>query len=387
MVIKMKLINSYIFLLREENKPTKNENGNYYINVNKGVLYLLKQKYNAIEDGLSFSDLELSTKKSQKQLKNSMRGIKTGELILKNKKIRANFKLSKADTTEYLDIILTGNKKSDLIKEMEEIHTQITGVNNIFNKDYIVIISYDAISEYYCNKVYPFLNKFERKFRKLLFITYTAQFKKAYFEETTSVEIQSKAKQKIRVKDNDIRLQEYLYSIDFGMMNDLLFEKRWTPYDEKQLEKYLKKHKNLSDLSDEELRNKIKSIHPINDWERLFSNKGLDPEFDLIIKEIGILRNLVAHNKLFSKNDYNKLKKLLQENIKIVEKAILITEDEDFKKINDEKFQESIELVREIISKSLTSIGESFTSAIKHIQKIKFPKFFLNSVFDDKNQN
>ena len=91
---------------------------------------------------------------------------------------------------------------------MKEIDKAII-TNNKLSKNYIIITSYDSISEYYCNKVYPKLNEFERKFRKLLFITYTAQFKKAYFESTTSKELQTKAKEKIKNRNAEYRIQQY----------------------------------------------------------------------------------------------------------------------------------------------------------------------------------
>lgn len=63
--------------------------------------------------------------------------------------------------------------------------------------DYIVIPSYDFVSEYYCNKIYPKLNSFKRKLRKLLYLIYRAQFEKYYFKKTTSEELQAKVKKKI----------------------------------------------------------------------------------------------------------------------------------------------------------------------------------------------
>ena len=171
-------------------------------------------------------------------------------------------------------------------------------------------------------------------------------------------------------------MQNYLYSLDFGTMKDLLFEKRWTSYDEKKLDKYLTKNKDLSKLSDSELREKMNSIKPSSDWEKLFCNKGIDTDFEKVIGEIGKLRNLVAHNKLFTKDDYLFLKELLEENIKVLNKAILVTEDEDFKRINDEKFNESLQIVKEVVSNSLNTITSSIKKLGQAFSNIKWPNDF-----------
>lgn len=372
----MKIVNSYVFLLREKNKYVKDKDGNYSLDLTKDVLYLLRRNFNAIEETLSLEELEHPSKCTEEKFRKVLRGVKTGTIVIKNKNVSVTFKISSADTTEYLDIELIGSKKTELIDVMQIFHNKITGENNVFQKDFIVITSYDSISDYYCNKIYSLLSRFERTLRKLLLIVYTAQFKKAYFEETTSKEIQEKAKKIIKNKNDDIRLQNYLYSLDFGTMKDLLFEKRWTSYDEKKLDKYLTKNKDLSKLSDSELREKMNSIKPSSDWKKLFCNKGIDTDFEKVIGEIGKLRNLVAHNKLFTKDDYLFLKELLEENIKVLNKAILVTEDEDFKRINDEKFNESLQIVKEVVSNSLNTITSSIKKLGQAFSNIKWPNDF-----------
>lgn len=46
--------------------------------------------------------------------------------------------------------------------------------------EYVDIISYDAISEFYCNKILPKLNTLERNLRKLLFNIYIVNFGKEF---------------------------------------------------------------------------------------------------------------------------------------------------------------------------------------------------------------
>lgn len=355
----MKKINSYVFLKRVDDKLKKGKDGNYILYMTDNVLSVLEEIFNVEDDNLTLKELETSTDETEEKYEKMLLGKTTGNFQLEVEGITKNidFKLSVVDSTEYLDIIIEDDSEETIIKFMKEIDKTIIS-NSKLSKNYIIITSYDSISEYYCNKVYPKLNEFERKFRKLLFITYTAQFKKSYFEITTSKELQTKAKEKIKNRNDEYRLQQYLYSLDFYDFKLLLFEKSWNEYDEKQLDKYLKKHSDLTKLTDLEIRNKMKSIHPTNDWERLFSNKGLDEDFENIIVKIGELRNIVAHNKIIKEDQYNKLNELLDNSIITIDEAINITETEDFKRINSEKIFETMEEFAENLKKITYGITE-----------------------------
>lgn len=355
----MKKTNSYIFLQRDESKIKKDKDGNYVFDVTDNVKSVLKKVFNTEDDNLMLGELENPTDETEEKYEKMLIGETTGKFQLEVDEIikSIDFKLAVVDSTEYLDIIIEDDSEETIIKFMKEID-RIVISNRDLIENFIIITSYDSISEYYCNKVYPKLSEFERKFRKLLYITYTAQFKKSYFETTTSKELQTKAKEIIKKKNSDYRLQQYLYSLDFYAFKQLLFEKSWNEYDEKQLNKYLKKHGDLTKLTDSEIRNKMLSIHPTNDWERLFSNKGLDENFEDIITKIGELRNIVAHNKIIKEIEYNELNELLDDSIITIDKAIEITETEDFKRINTEKISETMEVFRENLKKFVDGITE-----------------------------
>lgn len=107
-----------------------------------------------------------------------------------------------------------------------------------------------------------------------------------------------------------------------------------------KINKFLCKNENLREISDKELREFIQDIHPHSDWERFFSKKGFSEDFENIIKDINLLRNSVAHNKIFTKDMYNNLVNLLKLANKDINRAIKITENEDFRKINEEQFDD-----------------------------------------------
>lgn len=387
----MKKINSYVFLERNENKYLKGKDGNYVLDLNNNVLGILKELFNAKEDILSYGESEKLSQEADNQFEKMISGIKTGTFKVSLEKIikKINFKISVADSTEYLDIIIEDNNEETIIKFMKTIDITITS-NHKICRNYIVITSYDSISEYYCNRVYPKLNEFERKFRKLLYLTYTSQFNKSYFEITTSKELRINTKKIIKSKKEDYRIQNYLYSLDFYAFKQLLFEKTWNEYDENQLKKYLEKHSDLTKLTDLEIRTKMLNIHPINDWERLFSNKGLDDNFEKIITDIGDLRNLVAHNKIITEKDYNKLQELLESSIITIDKAIDVTETEDFKKINNEKVTETLEMFVEAFEKYIVEIKDGLNKLFDSIDLRNTFTYFGNmakeTIIDDEDK-
>lgn len=363
--------NSYIFL-RKDRKTFEQKDG-FNILLYPKVLEILKENFN------------IEMKKDEYNTTD----LKTGIINLEKDNVTysIDFKLSSANGVEYLDLIVKEKGKRNSINLMEYIHSIISNIEK-FQKNFIIIISYDSISEYYCNLIFPKLGKFERKFRKLLFIIYTAQFEKLFFETTIPENVVLNVKENLKLhqysksKKKEFLLQNCMYSLTFGTMRSMLFDKQWLPYDEKnEVDVFLKENKDLSKLSDKELREKIKTVRqPINDWERLFQNKGLD-DFETVITKIGELRNLVAHNKLFYKEQYEELKKLLDKSIKDVDKAVLITESEDFENINMKILEGTISKIADAVSKYIDSY---INSSLKIIEEGN--KAFQN-VLKTLNQN
>ena len=351
--------NSYIFL-RKDRKTFEQKDG-FNILLYPKALEILKENFN------------IEMKKDEYNTTD----LKTGIINLEKDNVTysIDFKLLSANGVEYLDLIVKEEGKRNSINLMEYIHSIISNIEK-FQKNFIIITSYDSISEYYCNLIFPKLGKFERKFRKLLFIIYTAQFEKLFFETTIPENVVLNVKENLKLhqysksKQKEFLLQNCMYSLTFGTMRSMLFDKQWLPYDEKnQVDVFLKENKDLSKLSDKELREKIKTVRqPINDWERLFQNKGLD-DFETVITKIGELRNLVAHNKLFYKEQYEELKKLLNKSIKDVDKAVLITESEDFENINMKILEGTISKIADAVSKYIDSYINSSLKIIEEGNK------------------
>ncbi len=366
----MKYVNSYIFLKKEKRKEKnkeleKNEKGEYILRLEETFYDLLKKIFDVKEKNIEKKKIDEETDDSIKNIEEDARqffyNTWIGDFIVKkgSKEKKITYKIIEANSTYYLDISCEFSNINDSIPFLEELNeTLYYNKNSEFSKKYIPIISYDTVSEYYCNQVYPLLNKFERKFRKLLFLIYTSQFQKLYFEKTISQRVKERVNRIIKNENEVYKIQNYFYSLEFGTLQDLLFEKNWTELEEKEIEKLL--DKKISELPEKELKNNISNIRPKNDWERFFGNKGFEEDLQNTMKEIAKLRNSVAHNKLFTKKNYQDLKQMLEKNIKTIDYAIEITETEDFLKINIEKFNESIKNMAKSISKIVNDYKNSF---------------------------
>ena len=76
---------------------------------------------------------------------------------------------------------------------------------------------------------------------------------------------------------------------------------------------------------------------------------------------------------------------MLEGNINILEQAILLTEEEDFKKLNEEKYEETLERIREIVSKSLTAFADMIKEVISRITFSNLLSNFNDNIEECKN--
>ena len=316
---------------------------------------------------------------------------------------KVQFTITNVVDTEYLDINVEGNTLNQIVKCLEDI--QHTLENSGIRERFVDIISYDAISEYYCNKIYPSFNNLERNLRKLLFNIYIVNFGRDYYKVTINDNLQKKVKgvintdtdtsekrEKIRSEFNTKskkdaeeinRLQRFFYSLDYNDIQTLLFSSNWTPHDEDKKNKFLEKHHNLSVLSDEELRAAFSKFTPQSDWKRFFNSKIDIANVEDLIEDIRKYRNEVAHFKFFYKKDYDECRVLINKLNSAIIKAILLTEEKDFlvKNLGEltetlQKIAEGFEsfkrfllefaqkTVNEIVSWGLTELGKRATNRI-----------------------
>lgn len=333
----MNVVNSYVFIEKKDNiKKTKE------IILGANFISIFSKIFDINIEENEMNEMTNNTKRFIKEnidLHNTVLRGKFNYKINESKTVTLNFKLVSVTGVYYLDIFLK-DKKSNIINALNDINQILLNDKDI-NKKYIPVVSYDFVSQNFCNRIFPLLNEYERKLRKLMFLTFTSRFKELYFEKTASDDMITNVKGKIKEGKSDTkRIQNYFYSMDMATVREFLFYKSWTDIEEKRKNSILKK--DFSKMSNEKIRNLIDSISPKSNWERYFSDKGFDDEIESTMYRINILRNKVAHNKLFSKEEYDEMLILLNNTIKIIDKAIIKTETLDFSKINYSSRLESI---------------------------------------------
>lgn len=357
--MKLELQNSYIFLKEPDEKSGKS----------------LETYLNELFDTLKI------TGRRGIDLFNLFKSTYSGKIKIGRKERTVMFMLHLVGDIYYVDLIAQGKTRSDIINTLEYVHSVICDSN--ISSDHTMIISYDAISEYYCNLMFPKLNELERNLRKLMYNIYTVNFGKDYYKATFSEEMQSKAKGIIQASGGKKKreteyIQKMFYSLEYGDVEHLLFDKKWTELDEKNKAAFLKSHTDLSDLSDEMLRNAITDISPKSDWERFFSDKIVKSDIEVLIEEIRKSRNNVAHCKFFYKYEYAACSKCVTELNQALLKAITITEEKDFADKNSETIINNFKSCIDVFIRAFSTIG-------KMIMNISTVGSALTSAFDKYN--
>jgi len=350
----MEFKNSYIFLKREKEKKQvqKNKKENVIVvNLPPSFKKLLQT---------SFQDISFSEKEDDLDF------INAGSFTIdyKNIKTEVLFKYHNVWSNYYLDIIVKQQKKQDAVNILNIVNNKLVANGNVFDKDFISIISYDCISEYYCNKLFPYLNKFERKLRKILFIVYTLNFNLKYYSSTTSEEFQSTLEQKSKIQKaenisrKDCKIKLGFYSLDYHDIETLLFSKSITIQEKQKLQNFLENNHDLTKLSDSEIRKAFDLCTYKSDWERFFGNKEFNENFQIVFNDIRIFRNNIAHCKFISTSQYEKCLEILKTTNKSLDKAIEITENQDF-------INRNIELQHESFQRFAKTIRETFLNLYK----------------------
>jgi hypothetical protein len=289
--------------------------------------------------------------------------------------IEAKFLIHEVVGKYYLDVVVTGKSKAHLVEDLLYIQAAIEKSN--IPQNYIEIISYDAISEYYCNKIYPKLNELERNLRKLLFNTYVVNFGLSYYQTTISGDMQNKIKSVIQAKGNEEkkemeRLQNFFYSMDFADIQQMLFVPHWTDVDENAKIDFLKSHEDLSKLTDDKLRKAFSEISPKSDWERFFADKMDVDITQSLINKIRRSRNSVAHCKLFYQAEYTDCNKAIGKFNKAIKSAITVTEVKDFSEKNSESMK-----------KAFASVAKQFEEFKKSMAEALLPMVHFSRQFSE----
>ena len=209
----------YILLKKEKTKKNKNKDENVIV-ISPSPVELIKKNFE-----------EVTVNKIIDEDKEILRSNWDGKFIVNKTEIIFSIKQYEKHKLSYLNINMKGNN----IQNIEIVDEKI---NNIMTDNYIVITSYDSISEFYCNKIYKKLNNFERKLKELIFDIYTFSYGINYYKRNFSDDLKIKVK---RLSDKSIatdtkeveQLKQSLYELDYNDIMELLFTPKWLEDDER----------------------------------------------------------------------------------------------------------------------------------------------------------
>lgn len=349
----MQLQSSYIFLKNPKKKvKVPKKDGVITVALENEVISAIKELFPLVQEVSSFYSLY----KNRYECK----------IGTDKEQCNVEFAVTEVVGNIYLDVVATGQRKNYVIKCLESVQTAIQSSKTI--SAYTWIISYDAVSEYYCNNLYPKLNELERNLRKLLLNIYVVNFGRDYYHATISPELQEKTKKLIKAKGGTEkkeveRLQKFFYSLEFGDVQTLLFTPSWTDFDEKERQRFLSENERLSALSEEQLREAFSKFSLRSDWERFFSDKISDIDAQKLIEEIRETRNNVAHCKFLYKEEYRACAAAISSLNKAILSAIAITEEKDFADKNREHVWQTIRMVVEKVGELTIKVAERVVQA------------------------
>ena len=140
----MEVYNCYILLYIDENPyMVENAEGVIHINLESTPVVMLQK---------AFPDLKIKSvnfeNEDDKSFYNSM-------FVKHLESSEHDLQISIHEVSEKTYITVKTNKDNyeDAISELERIHDFM--ISDEMSRSVLVIVSYDAISEYYCNKIYP----------------------------------------------------------------------------------------------------------------------------------------------------------------------------------------------------------------------------------------
>lgn len=226
----------------------------------------------------------------------------------------------------FLDVLVDGVQANnigvlecfDSVLVKPNVITTYSGSEVCIVQDYDIIKTYDDVSSYYCNLLYPKLDEFDRKMRVLLYNTYYLVYGSEFAYRFNYYCHDEKLKK--RGKNTDVNIlcsDNIFYAYDYSQLIDILFvDKRPAPDGAEK-----------------------------TDWELYFADKIQFSEPKEDVEKIKDFRNKIAHCKLFSRNDYEEMVALLDKYCTAFDNAIQLTYSKDFLKEYFNTLKDSIEVL------------------------------------------
>jgi len=192
-------------------------------------------------------------------------------------------------------------------------------------EQYNIILAYDGVSKYYCDRAYPDLNEFERNVRNLVFRIVTKAFGTKWLDKTVTEETKDGLKASIQTRPRALRderlIEEALYEMDIKTLENYLFIPQRDISCNQVIDIALSPEK-LKEMTKEQIEAELANARPKSLWERQFADKVSIDGLQEALPQIRALRNRVAHAKPFTYSDFTKCRSILQGINPQIEQAI-----------------------------------------------------------------
>lgn len=240
------------------------------------------------------------------------------------------FDYKKATFTEVV-VSFVNSKKRDyypLVSYMEEFERSYMTCSKIKHL-YVCVPSYDGVSEYYCNKIIPYFNSYERALKRLMYSimikSYGAQHIKLMGFEDPMLDKRIKVN---RCKETNYnydqrKLLAYFKEFDLMQIENYLFADSYLPIHHERARKIINENQDLATLGDKKIRSTLESLLPTTIWQCVFASLFSMPESEIKNKmaDIRKLRNEAAHFKEFKRAVYEDAIRLTSDLSKAIKKA------------------------------------------------------------------
>lgn len=219
-----------------------------------------------------------------------------------------------------------GTKTYNEAKDLSYLKDQIRKGKH--RENYNIIIDYDGSSEYYCNKLSPFISQFERKLRQCIYLITLAAYDNEWVKKTISEDIMKEVKEKDHNKNSHVEMA--LECFTFKNYADYLFVPR-EQYNPVNVIEEAKIEINNNESEKKDVLSILNKYEVISLWKKLFDTYYEIEFSEEDIMKIGDIRNKVLHHKEVSDSDFLDYKKLLMKSNKKIDCAIRRIEDEKYK--------------------------------------------------------
>lgn len=188
--------------------------------------------------------------------------------------------------------------------------------------------TWDEVSQYYCTKCYPIINEIENLLRKLISQFMLKSLGSDWIKVAIPRDLKAKIQDTAEKSKAENKYIDILYHADFIQLIELLFQK-------------YSKTQSLEELFEIIEENQLETIdtiseyRPQSNWDRYFSGLIEFDDFAETWQKLYRYRNIIAHNKLIHKQDYDDVlsitKSIKEKLLEALEKVAVIEIPEEDK--------------------------------------------------------